>query len=169
MFLPIFTLFIQTTNELSRSRPNSVFKFLFTTPSHFNNRLNYLHYFLSSYICGEIAQWQSLNHPSSLHNHIFESYIKHPFFFFRNLWLIALKSMEDKVPQYPPRNILHSLNSLITAADEEKAATPGGRRGVGPSAGSRSPWQDLTHDLLFSKDVMPGFPENTESGNEHLA
>lgn len=55
------------------------------------------------------------------------------------------------MPLYPSEHILDTLNSTITAADEEKAALPGGRNDVGSSTGSRSPRQDLTHDLLSSK------------------
>lgn len=55
------------------------------------------------------------------------------------------------MPRYLSEHILDTLNSLITAADEEKAAVAGGRSSVGCSAGSRGPRQDLTHDLLSSK------------------
>lgn len=79
--------------------------------------------------------------------------------------------MEDEAPWYPSGNTLDTLNSSITAADEEKATIPGGRRAVlGPLQAAEV--QGKTWPVIYSlqsKDVMPGFLENMKSGNEHLA
>jgi len=129
----------------------------------------YLHSFLSSYICGQIMWWCSLNHPSPLHNRYLTA--TQNCLCVLNFFLTARRSVESEVFIWAccscvwhspvPDDCCRVRGSGCYRRQTCRVLCRQHR-----SKPSRSP--DPWFRLFKVKDAMPGFLENTKNCKKRL-